>query len=73
MSTNPETSYLLELWDKNICPSCGQLIPEGKRIGSGKKDEGGFCSMDCLVQFQGATLIERAKKVAELAAKHRNQ
>lgn len=42
-----EEDYLRELWDKNICPNCGKDIPKGKRVGSGKKSEGGFCSLDC--------------------------
>jgi hypothetical protein len=42
-----EQDYLLELWQKNICLNCGKAIPEGTRVGSGKKSEGGFCSLDC--------------------------
>jgi len=40
-------AYLLELWDQNICPNCGKTIPQGTRVGSGRKSEGGFCSLDC--------------------------
>ena len=32
-----EQSYLLDLWDKNICPNCGKTIPEG--MASGKRQE----------------------------------
>jgi hypothetical protein len=38
----PERNYLLELWDNNVCPNCGKKIPAGKRVGSGKKSDGGF-------------------------------
>lgn len=57
-----ERNYLLELWDKNICPNCGKKIPEGKRVGSGKKGEGGFCSLDCFGEYRGSDLIERHKE-----------
>jgi len=67
-----ERDYLLELWDKNICPSCCNGIAEGTRVGSGRKSEGGFCSLDCYATYYKAELTERAKKVAELAARHQN-
>lgn len=41
----------LELWDRNICPNCGKTIPQGTRVGSGRKREGGFCSLDCYTSF----------------------
>lgn len=67
-----EADVLLELWDKNICPSCGKVIEEGKRVGSGRKREGGFCSLDCYAGYRKEKLIERAKRIAALAARHRN-
>ncbi len=67
-----EGEVLRELWEKNICPSCGKLIPEGERVGSGRRREGGFCSMDCYVEYHKEKLIERAKRVIALAARHRN-
>jgi len=66
-----EEDYLRELWDKNICPNCGKDIPEGKRVGSGKKSEGGFCSLDCYASYYKGALIERAKKAAAFAERHR--
>lgn len=66
-----ERSYLLELWDKNIFPNCGKKIPEGKRVGSGKKSEGGFCSLDCYAEYCKADLIERHKKIMALSQRHR--
>jgi hypothetical protein len=67
----PEAKYLLELWDKNICPACGGTIAEGTRVGSGKKAEGGFCSTSCFAKYHSASLIERAKRVAAMADLHR--
>lgn len=42
---------LLKLWDRNICPNCFKTIPQGTRVGSGRKREGGFCSLDCYISF----------------------
>jgi predicted nucleic acid-binding Zn ribbon protein len=58
-------SYLLELWDQNICPNCGKTIPQGTRVGSGRKSEGSFCSLDCYTSFYQLELAERARRVAE--------
>jgi hypothetical protein len=69
---NSEESYLRELWDKNICPNCGKAIPEGARVGSGKKSPGGFCSLGCYAEYHKADLIEPGKRIAALAARHRN-
>jgi hypothetical protein len=41
----------LELWDRNICPNCFKTIPQATRGGSGRKREGGFCSLDCHPSF----------------------
>ncbi len=67
-----ERSYLLELWDQNICPNCCKKIPEGKRVGSGKKSDGGFCSLDCYGEYYKAELTERHKKARAAAERHRN-
>ena len=68
--TISEQEYLLELWDKNICPFCSNPIPEGKRIGSGRRSEGGFCSLDCYAKYHAAELMERASRVADAYRKH---
>ena len=65
-----EKDYLLELWDKNICPNCGKGIAEHSRVGSGKKADGGFCSLDCYATYYQTELTERAKKIADLSARH---
>jgi hypothetical protein len=61
----PEETYLLELWDQNVCPNCGKMIPEGTRVGSGRKSEGGFCSLDCYANFYQLELSARAQRLAE--------
>ena len=67
-----EKDYLLELWDKNICPNCGKQIPERTRVGSGKKSEGGFCSLECYTRYYEREIRERAKSLAALASRHRS-
>jgi len=67
-----EKNYLLELWDRNIYPNCGADIPERTRVGSGNKAEGGLCSLDCYTKCHDPELAERAKRVAALAARHRD-
>lgn len=67
-----ERNYLLELWDKGICPNCGKKIPEGKRVGSGRKIDGGFCSLDCYGEYYKAELADRYTKAIAAAERHRN-
>jgi hypothetical protein len=67
-----EQNVLLELWEMNVCPQCGKDIPEGTRVGSGRRSEGGFCSLSCYADFYGSDLIERAKRAAALSARRQN-
>lgn len=53
---------LLECWEQNLCPQCGKRIPEGTRVGTGIKSEGGFCSLDCYAAFYGPELVERHRR-----------
>ena len=61
-----EQEYLFELWSRNICPYCGKGIPEGTRVGSGRKRDGGFCSLDHYTAYHQLELVEKAKKLAKL-------
>ena len=63
-----EEKYLLELWEKSVCPNCGKRIPEGTRVGSGKRSEGG-CSLDCYATYRAAELVERYKETNPGSAK----
>jgi len=67
-----DQDYLLELWDANICPNCGATIPDGARVGSGKKREGGFCSLSCYGDYHKATLVDRHRKTLAIVERHRN-
>jgi hypothetical protein len=66
-----EQEYLLDLWSKNICPNCGKVIAAGGRVGSGRKSEGGFCSLTCYTEFYKMELFDRAEQLAKLVDRHR--
>lgn len=57
-----ESDYLLSMWEQNRCPYCGQTIAEGKRTGSGRKSDGGFCSLNCYTRYYQLELAERARR-----------
>jgi len=54
-----DEKYLLEAWDKNICPTCGKSIPERGGTGLGRKKDGRFCSLDCLAKYHGPAMQKR--------------
>ena len=57
---------LAELWRRGVCPSCGNAIREGTRVGSGRRSDGGFCSLGCYASFHGASLAARHALVERL-------
>jgi hypothetical protein len=64
-----EPQYLLNLWSLNVCPYCGKGIPEGTRVGSGRKNEGGFCSLTCYADYYALELAERAQRALSASKK----
>ena len=56
---NSEAAHLQTLWDLNICPYCQAEIPEGRRVGSGRKSQGGFCSLDCFARYNVLDFMEK--------------
>jgi hypothetical protein len=54
------TAELLRLWEEKVCPNCGSHIADGKRVGTGRKADGGFCSLDCYASYYSGVLVERA-------------
>jgi len=52
-----EEDYLRRCLEKNICPTCQQLISD--KFGSGKTKDGVFCSLDCYTKWNEALLIRR--------------
>lgn len=62
----PESNHLLELWAKNICPFCGKSIPHGTRVGTGRKTDGGFCSLDCYTRYYQLELQGRADRLKQI-------
>lgn len=56
-----ESAYLEALWERNICAYCQKIIPEGGRVGSGKKADGAFCSLDCFAKYHVLKFGETAR------------
>jgi hypothetical protein len=67
-----EEQYLLELWEMNICPQCGTFIPDGTRVGTGQKSDGGFCGLECYAKFYELDLVERAESLRRIIAMIQN-
>jgi len=61
-----EGRELLALWEKGICPFCGVRVPDGARVGSGRKADGGFCSLACYAGYYSLELVDRARRRAGL-------
>src|SRR5207249_8812735 len=60
-----EQRYLADMWDRGLCANCGQPIPEGKRVGSGNKADGGFCSLACFGTYHRLTLRSEERRVGK--------
>jgi hypothetical protein len=58
-----EAAYLEQLWKLKICPFCHRPLQEGNRVGSGRKSDGGFCSLDCFSKYHALELAEKARLV----------
>lgn len=61
--SNLQAVNLLEYWERNVCPTCGKEIPDGTRVGSGRKADGGFCSLDCYAKYYSYELSAKARKL----------
>jgi hypothetical protein len=59
-----ERAFLERCWNDETCPYCGQKIPSGTRVGTGRKQDGGFCSLDCLARYRAMELKERLQRLA---------
>lgn len=55
-----EAELLLELWTSAICPYCEKSIQERSRVGSGKIEQGGFCSLKCYAAYYRKEIWNRA-------------
>ena len=33
--------------ENGICPTCGKPLPEGEAVGSGRLEDGAYCSVKC--------------------------
>jgi hypothetical protein len=60
-----EESYLLDCWERVICPYCRKPFLETARVGSGRKKEGGFCSLDCYTKYYELDIRERFRRFVD--------
>ena len=58
-----ETGYLLQCWEAKICPFCGKLFPAQQRVGSGKREDGGFCGLSCFAEYYKLSLQARHERI----------
>jgi hypothetical protein len=56
-----EAKYLNRCWETNTCPNCKMSFPERQRVGTGRKRDGGFCSLDCLAAYRKLELEAKLK------------
>ena len=66
-----EESYLLDCWERVICPYCRKSFPETERVGSGQKKKGGFCSLDCYTNYYELDIRERLRRFADPSGANR--
>jgi hypothetical protein len=52
-----EQRYLARCRANGICPACHNGLAQ--RIGSGKLDDGIFCSLACYAKWHSASLVQR--------------
>lgn len=65
-----EEEYLLELWERNICPQCGSEIASGKKFGAGEKKQGGFCSLQCYALYYETDILQRQRQILKQINRH---
>jgi len=68
-----ESVYLLNLWEKNVCPFCKKQYDARGRVGSGRKRDGGFCSLACYTGYYELDLRERARRIQQDYTVNRKQ
>lgn len=56
-----EETYLKRCWETNTCPTCKTIFPAQQRVGTGRKRDGGFCSLDCLAAYRKLELEAKLK------------
>jgi len=65
-----EAAYLKMLWERYVCPYCQSVFPRGKRVGSGRMSDGGFCSLSCFSKYHALTLAEKARRLKRRIRTH---
>ena len=56
-----ERKLLLKCAEDGVCPLCGK--PTIEKVGSGRVEDGVFCSLDCVAKWRGAELVRKYQKL----------
>ncbi len=57
-----DEAYLLDCWRAGLGPWCRRQFPATVRVGSGKKLDGGFCSLGCYGEYHRLSIEERHER-----------
>ena len=52
-----EGTYLAKCLQEGVCPKCRQALAQ--KYGSGRFEDGVFCSLDCYAEWHKGALIRR--------------
>jgi hypothetical protein len=52
-----EEAYLQECLSEGVCPTCKEPLVD--RVGSGRNNDGTFCSLDCYAKWHERELVKR--------------
>ncbi len=58
-----EAAYLAQCWEAGICPFCRRAFPAQQRVGSGRREDGGFCGLSCFAEYHKLNLQERHERI----------
>ena len=57
-----ETVYLKHCLERKKCPYCGRDLVDGQRVGTGRFDDGVFCSLDCFAKYSQSDFSTRPQR-----------
>jgi hypothetical protein len=67
-----DENYILDAWEKRICPTCGAIIADERAYGSGRIKDGRFCSLACYGKYHEAAIAKRANEALTKARRKVN-
>jgi hypothetical protein len=58
-----ERMYLARAWEDGVCPRCGKKVTAKDRVGSGRRADGGFCSLQCYAEYYQAEIRSKYRRI----------